>query len=34
MKTEKEVRDDNYRISKIINELLKKIKGENKGGEK
>ena len=30
MKTEKEIKEENYKISKLINELLKKIKGQNK----
>ena len=28
MKTQKEVKEENFKISKLINELLKKIKGQ------
>lgn len=30
MKTQKDVREENFKISKLINELLKKIKEQKK----
>ncbi len=30
MKTEKEIKEENFKISKLINELLKKIKGQKR----
>lgn len=30
MKTEKEIKEENFKISKLINELLKKIKGKKR----
>ena len=30
MKTQKEIKEENYKISKLINELLKKIKQRKK----
>lgn len=30
MKTEKEIKGENFKISKLINELLKKIKGQKR----
>lgn len=30
MKTEKEIKEENYKISKLINDLLKKIKEKKK----
>lgn len=30
MKTEKEIKEENFKISRLINSLLKKIKLENK----
>ncbi len=30
MKTEKDIRKENYQISKLINELFKKVKGKQK----
>ena len=30
MKTQKEIKEENIKISKLINELLKKIKGQKR----
>lgn len=30
MKTQKEIKEENFKISKLINELLKKIKGQKR----
>ena len=30
MKTEKDIKEENFKISKLINELLKKIKGQKR----
>ena len=30
MKTQKDIKEENFKISKLINELLKKIKGQKR----
>lgn len=30
MKTQKEIKEENFKISKLINELFKKIKGQKR----